>query len=198
MAYGFLLHDIGKLAIPDAILRKPGRLSEQEWALMRRHPENGARMLAEIPFLDHALDVVRHHHERWDGGGYPDGLARTDIPLWARIFAVVDALDAMTADRPYRARQSYEVALAEIGRNAGTQFDPDVVAALEALDPAEVERLLEPAQVLDRFGGSEVPELEPLEAILAASESARLVAGDVAPASRNGNGGAPHAELSVG
>jgi HD-GYP domain-containing protein (c-di-GMP phosphodiesterase class II) len=199
MAYGFLLHDIGKLAIPDAILRKPGRLSEQEWALMRRHPENGANMLAEIPFLDRALDVVRHHHERWDGGGYPDGLARTDIPLWARIFAVVDALDAMTADRPYRTRQSYEVALTEIKNNAGTQFDPAVVTALEALDTAEVERLLEPAQVLDRFGGGDVPELEPLEAILAASESARVQAGDVAPAPRNGNGnGASRTELSVG
>ncbi|MEA2482332.1 MAG: hypothetical protein QOC55_279, partial [Thermoleophilaceae bacterium] len=97
MAYGFLLHDIGKLAVPDEILRAPGRLTDEQWTLMRRHPEEGVRMLASVPFLDRALDVVRHHHERWDGGGYPDGLAGEQIPLWARIFSVVDALDAMTA-----------------------------------------------------------------------------------------------------
>jgi HD-GYP domain-containing protein (c-di-GMP phosphodiesterase class II) len=182
MAYGFLLHDIGKLAIPDAILRSSGRLSEDEWALMRRHPDEGVRILSAIPFLDRALEVVRHHHERWDGGGYPDGLSGTDIPLWARVFSVVDALDAMTAERPYRPRQPYPLALEELRRNAGTQFDPNVVEALERIDGAEVERLLEPAQVLDRVsGGAEAPELEPLEAILAASESARVEAGDVAP-----------------
>jgi HD-GYP domain-containing protein (c-di-GMP phosphodiesterase class II) len=150
MAYGFLLHDIGKLAVPDAILCAPGRLSEKEWALMRRHPEEGVRMLSEIPFLDCALDVVRHHHERWDGGGYPDGLRGHEIPLWARIFSVVDALDAITAERPYRPARSFESALEEIRSHAGTQFDPAVVEALRCLDPARIEPLLEPGQQLDR------------------------------------------------
>jgi ribonuclease P protein subunit RPR2 len=150
MAFGFLLHDIGKLAVPDALLRAPGRLSEKEWALMRRHPEEGVRMLSEIPFLDRALDVVRHHHERWDGGGYPDGLRGQEIPLWARIFSVVDALDAITAERPYRPARSYESALEEIRSHAGTQFDPAVVEALRCLDPARIEPLLEPGQQLDR------------------------------------------------
>jgi ribonuclease P protein subunit RPR2 len=149
MAYGFLLHDIGKLAVPDAILRAPGRLSDEQWDLMRRHPEEGVRMLAGVPFLDKALDIVRHHHERWDGGGYPAGLRGDAIPLWARIFSVVDALDAMTAERPYRRARPYADALAEIRRHAGTQFDPAVVDALERLDPAEVEPLLEPPQQVE-------------------------------------------------
>jgi HD-GYP domain-containing protein (c-di-GMP phosphodiesterase class II) len=162
MAYGFLLHDIGKLAVPDAILRAPGRLSDDEWLLMRRHPEEGVAMLSEVPFLDRALDVVRHHHERWDGGGYPDGLKGEAIPLWARIFSVVDALDAMTAERPYRQPRSYRSALAEIRRHSGTQFDPAVVAALEGLDPAVVEALLEPAQQVKPL--AELPGVEPLVA----------------------------------
>jgi ribonuclease P protein subunit RPR2 len=163
MAYGFLLHDIGKLAVPDAILRAPGRLSEEQWALMRRHPEEGVRMLQHVPFLDRALDVVRHHHERWDGGGYPAGLKGEEIPLWARIFSVVDALDAITAERPYRAARSYEAALEEIRRHAGTQFDPAVVAALERLDPAVVEPLLEPTQQMPE-PLAELPAAEPLVA----------------------------------
>jgi response regulator RpfG family c-di-GMP phosphodiesterase len=191
MAYGFLLHDIGKLAVPDAILGKPGRLDGHEWALMRRHPSEGVRILEAIPFLDEALDVVRFHHERWDGSGYPEGLAGTEIPLWARIFSVVDALDAITADRPYRARASYTLALDEISRNAGTQFDPQVVEALEALDPAEVERLLEPAQMIDRHDGAGIESMEPLEAMLAAAELARTSNGNTlkgAGGNANGNG----------
>jgi ribonuclease P protein subunit RPR2 len=162
MAYGFLLHDIGKLAVPDAILRAPGRLSEEQWALMRHHPEEGVRMLSHVPFLDKALDVVRHHHERWDGGGYPAGLKGEEIPLWARIFSVVDALDAMTAERPYRSARSYEAALEEIRRHSGTQFDPAVVEALERLDPAAVEPLLEPTQQVEPL--AELPPVEPLVA----------------------------------
>jgi ribonuclease P protein subunit RPR2 len=162
MAYGFLLHDIGKLAVPDAILRAPGRLNEEQWTLMRRHPEEGVRMLSNVPFLDRALDVVRHHHERWDGGGYPDGLRGEEIPLWARIFSVVDALDAMTAERPYRAARSYDEALQEIRRNSGTQFDPAIVAALERIDPAVIAPLLEPQQQVEPL--AELPRPEPLAA----------------------------------
>jgi ribonuclease P protein subunit RPR2 len=163
LAYGFLLHDIGKLAVPDAILRAPGRLSEEQWTLMRQHPEEGVRMLANVPFLDRALDVVRHHHERWDGGGYPDGLKGDEIPLWARIFSVVDALDAITAERPYRAARSYDSALQEIRRHSGTQFDPAVVEALVALGPAVVEPLLEPAQQVEPL--TELPQVVPLVAV---------------------------------
>jgi HD-GYP domain-containing protein (c-di-GMP phosphodiesterase class II) len=164
MAYGFLLHDIGKLAVPDAILRAPRRLTDEEWALMRRHPEEGVRMLSNVPFLDRALDVVHYHHERWDGGGYPEGLSGEEIPLWARIFAVVDALDAITAERPYRPAQSYEKAVEEIRSHAGTQFDPAVVDALERLDPAAVKPLLEPGQVLE----PEQTELAPVAPLVAA------------------------------
>jgi ribonuclease P protein subunit RPR2 len=168
MAYGFLLHDIGKLAVPDAILRAPGRLDEDEWALMRCHPEEGVRMLATVPFLDKALDVVRYHHERWDGGGYPEGLSGTDIPLWARIFSVVDALDAITAERPYQSARSYQSALQEIRRHAGGQFDPDVVEALERLDPAAVEPLLEPTQILEPESVAELADLVPVAPLVAA------------------------------
>jgi diguanylate cyclase (GGDEF)-like protein len=144
LAYGFLLHDIGKLAVPDAVLTKPGKLNEEEWDLMRGHPAAGARILGGIPFLTRALDVVLHHHERWDGRGYPHGLAGEQIPLWARIFAVVDTVDAITSDRPYRAGQPLAVAVEEVLRGTGTQFCPRVGRAFAELDPAEVEALLEP------------------------------------------------------
>ena len=143
LAYGFLLHDIGKLAVPDAVLTKPGKLDEAEWELMRGHPEAGGRILAAIPFLDGALAVVLHHHERWDGGGYPDGLAAEAIPLPARIFAVVDTVDAITSDRPYRAGQPLEVAMEVLCSEAGKQFDPACVAGFRALDEAIVDDLLE-------------------------------------------------------
>ena len=119
-------------------------------------------MLESVPFLDKALDVVHHHHERWDGGGYPNGLRGEEIPLWARIFAVVDALDAMTAERPYRAARSYTAALEEIRRHSGTQFDPMVVEALERLDPSVVEPLLEPTQQVEPL--AELPQAGPLVA----------------------------------
>jgi cyclic di-GMP phosphodiesterase len=142
LAYGFLLHDIGKLAVPDAVLNKPGELDDAEWELMREHPRAGVRILAPIPFLGRALDVVRHHHERWDGSGYPDGLAGEDIPRWARIFSVVDTVDAITSDRPYRAGMPLEVALAEIEKGGGTQFDPVCAEAFLRLDRDHVERLI--------------------------------------------------------
>jgi HD-GYP domain-containing protein (c-di-GMP phosphodiesterase class II) len=149
LAYGFLLHDIGKLAVPDAVLNKPGKLDDKEWELMRGHPEAGVRILAPIPFLGKALDVVRHHHERWDGCGYPDGLAGEDIPRWARIFAVVDTVDAITSDRPYRAGMPLRIALEEIGKGAGAQFDPACVAAFLRLDRDQVERLIDTCSSAD-------------------------------------------------
>jgi ribonuclease P protein subunit RPR2 len=130
--HGFLLHDVGKIAIPDAILGKAGLLTRPERLRMQEHTVIGERMLAGIPFLEgEGLRVVRSHHERWDGGGYPDGLAGRRIPLAARAFAVADALDAMTSDRPYRRALDWEAARAEILAQSGRQFDPQVVAAFE-------------------------------------------------------------------
>ena len=126
---GALLHDIGKIGVPDNILRKPAALSDAEWQTMRRHPEFGARIIAGIPFLQDVSQIVRHHHERWDGKGYPDRLAGEAIPLGARIFAVADSFDAMTSDRPYRRAMSVEEACDEIARCRATQFDPTVVDA---------------------------------------------------------------------
>jgi putative nucleotidyltransferase with HDIG domain len=126
-----VLHDIGKLGIPDAILQKPGALDDDEWAEMRRHPEIGARILEHANLRDIA-DWVRAHHERVDGRGYPAGLAGGDIPAEARVLAVADAYEAMTADRPYRRSLGAEAAEAELRRAAGTQFDAAVVEALLA------------------------------------------------------------------
>jgi putative nucleotidyltransferase with HDIG domain len=123
-----ILHDIGKLAVPDAILSKPAPLTPDEWVEMRRHPEVGYRLLRDVPFLSRVADIVHAHHERFDGSGYPRGLKGDRIPLGARIFAVVDAYDAMTSDRPYRLARSHQEALEEIRHQAGTQFDPVVVA----------------------------------------------------------------------
>lgn len=127
VGYGFLLHDVGKVAVPETILRKPGPLDEEEWRIMRRHPTEGEQIVQTMQFLQPALSVIRHHHERWDGAGYPDRLAGEDIPLAARIFAVADTFDAMTTDRPYRSGLGFEVAVEEIARCAGSQFDPGVV-----------------------------------------------------------------------
>jgi ribonuclease P protein subunit RPR2 len=127
LGYGFFLHDIGKVGIPEHILCKQGPLSPAEWEIMKTHPIVGAQIVAPITFLGDAVDLVRHHHERFDGSGYPDGLRGEAIPLPARIFAVADAFDAMTSDRPYRDAMATERAAAEIERAAGTQFDPEVV-----------------------------------------------------------------------
>lgn len=124
---GAFLHDIGKMAIPDAILRKPGRLTSQEQALMREHCVLGYRMLRQIPFLREPAEIVYSHQERYDGSGYPRGLKGDQIPLGARIFAVADTFDAITSDRPYRAAQSISSARREIEKHAGQQFDPEVV-----------------------------------------------------------------------
>jgi response regulator RpfG family c-di-GMP phosphodiesterase len=129
LAHGVLLHDIGKIGIPDNILLKPGPLTPEEWVIMRRHPEIGKRLIENIPFLRGAVPVVYCHHERWDGSGYPQGLKGETIPLAARIFSVVDAFDAMTFDRPYSKAVSFEAAKTEIRRCASGHFDPDVVAS---------------------------------------------------------------------
>ena len=130
LEYGFLLHDVGKIGVPEGILRKPGPLDPSERRVMQRHPELGVELLSGIPLLEGAgLEVVRSHHERWDGRGYPDGLAGEEIPVAARIFALADALDAMTSDRPYRSRLSWPAAVDEILVGSNSQFDPQVVAA---------------------------------------------------------------------
>ncbi|MBW3574285.1 MAG: HD-GYP domain-containing protein [Actinobacteria bacterium] len=125
--YGFLLHDAGKVGVPERILSKPGPLTAAEWRVMRAHPVIGYQMLENIPFMTTAAEIVRCHHEMFDGSGYPQGLKAEEIPLPARAFSIVDAFDAMTTDRPYRAAMPTERAAAELTRMAGTQFDPDVV-----------------------------------------------------------------------
>jgi ribonuclease P protein subunit RPR2 len=128
--YGFLLHDVGKIGIPDRILQKPGPLNGGETRLMRTHTLLGEQMLGGVAFLQgEGLRIVRSHHERWDGGGYPDGLEGDDIPLSARIFAVADSLDAMTSDRPYRLALTWAEAGREIVAESRSQFDPSVVKA---------------------------------------------------------------------
>jgi len=132
---GALLHDVGKIGVPDSILLKPSKLLPQEWIEMRKHPGIGYEILKEIKFLSPAAEIVLTHQERWDGEGYPNGLAGKEIPLGARIFAVVDTLDAMTSDRPYRKALSFQVALEEINRCSGSQFDPVVVETFNSLPP---------------------------------------------------------------
>jgi HD-GYP domain-containing protein (c-di-GMP phosphodiesterase class II) len=125
--WGSLLHDIGKIGVPDAVLLKPGPLSDDEWRIMREHPRNGHHILLKLPFLSMAADIVLCHEERFDGSGYPAGLKGQAIPLAARLFAVIDTLDAMTFDRPYRKAQPFDAAKAEILRMSGSQFDPQAV-----------------------------------------------------------------------
>ena len=128
-----LLHDVGKVGVPDELLRKPGPLSADEWQAMRRHPELGGRLLNGLPLPRATVDAILYHHERYDGRGYPTGLAGENIPLGARIVAVADAFDAMTSDRPYRRRLSLDVARREIADCARTHFCPDVVEAFLAV-----------------------------------------------------------------
>ncbi len=133
---GALLHDIGKIGIPDRILHKPGKLTSEEWVEMRKHPIIGYQMCAKIEMLQEAARIVLHHHEAWDGSGYPTGLAGEAIPLGARIFAVADTLDAITSDRPYRAAQPFKAAQEEIIRCCGRQFDPEVVRVFLSVSEA--------------------------------------------------------------
>jgi putative two-component system response regulator len=141
LEFGSLLHDIGKIGVPDAILRKPAKLMEEEWVRMREHPLHGQKILRGIEFLEGAARVVAQHHEKWDGAGYPLGLKGEEIDLNARIFAVADAFDAITSDRVYRKGRTYDEALAELQTCAGVQFDPRVVEAFRRVPRQEWERL---------------------------------------------------------
>jgi diguanylate cyclase (GGDEF)-like protein/putative nucleotidyltransferase with HDIG domain len=142
LGHAALFHDIGKLAIPDAILLKPSPLSSDEWSLMQRHAEEGARIIDRLGFLGDAVPAIRHHHERWDGAGYPDGLAGEEIPLGARIIHVADALDSMLTNRIYKVARPADEALEELRRGGGSQFCPRCVGALERLLGNEPEREL--------------------------------------------------------
>lgn len=141
LEFGSLLHDIGKIGVPDAILRKPAQLTEEEWIKMRQHPLHGQSILRGIAFLEGAARVVAQHHEKWDGSGYPLGLRGEEIDLNARIFAVADAFDAMTSDRVYRKGKPYEAAAEELELFAGKQFDPQVVAAFHRVPREDWEDL---------------------------------------------------------
>jgi HD-GYP domain-containing protein (c-di-GMP phosphodiesterase class II) len=141
MEFGFLLHDVGKVAVPDAILFKAARLTPDEYTLIRNHPTIGWEILRDIDFLGEAKLVVRHHHERWDGTGYPDGLKGDDIPLAARIFSVADTLDALTTTRPYRPASSFAEARKIILAATGTQFDPGVIEVYQRIADSRFEAL---------------------------------------------------------
>ena len=130
IAQAGLLHDIGKIGVPEAILGKPGRLDPAEWEVMRRHPVLGAQIVAPFEFFAAGAIIVRHHHERWDGSGYPDGLRGAAIPLGARIVAVADVYDALTSSRPYREALPHRAAIQILGEESGRTLDADLVAAL--------------------------------------------------------------------
>jgi hypothetical protein len=139
LCHGALLHDIGKIGVPDAILHKPGPLTDQEWEVMRTHPVLGALMVADVKQLEKAREVILAHHERYDGKGYPNGLAGDAVPLPARVFTIADAFDAMISDRPYRKAMALSEARAEVRRCSGTQFDPEAVRAFESITDDELE-----------------------------------------------------------
>ena len=149
---GALLHDVGKIGIPDAILRKPGPLNAEEWTVMEEHPQLGYDMLKGITFLEGAIPIVLSHQEKFDGTGYPHGLKTGEIPLGARIFSVVDTYDAITSTRPYRKGRSYEVARDEIVKFSGTQFDPRVVETFLKIPQQEFQRISD--QIRQGFRGS--------------------------------------------
>jgi putative nucleotidyltransferase with HDIG domain len=145
LEHGALLHDIGKIAVADAILLKPAKLTQEEWVEMRKHPIAGDEILKRVPFLRPASAIVRHHHERFDGTGYPDSLKGAEIPLGARLFSVADALDAMTSDRAYRKGPGYGAAREEIQRHCGKQFDPHIVELFLKIPPKTWEQVREQA-----------------------------------------------------
>lgn len=153
LRWGALLHDVGKIAVPDRILNKRGPLTPDEWEVVRRHPDQGFRMLRHVSFLGPSLDVVLHHHERWDGKGYPRGLAETAIPEMARIFSVVDTYDAMTSERSYSAARPVEEVRNELRQVVAKQLDPEIVASFLAIDREHLEtvrRMAIPSVLSDR------------------------------------------------
>jgi putative nucleotidyltransferase with HDIG domain len=152
-----MIHDVGKIGIADTILRKPGRLTAEELAVIRTHPERGVQIIEPLDFLKEALPIVRHHHEWFDGGGYPEGLAGESIPLGARVVAIADTFDAITSSRAYRRSRGTAAALAEIERCAGTQFDPGLAALFREIcrDPGEGEALIAPGRVRNGGAGRE-------------------------------------------
>ena len=135
LEFGARLHDVGKIAVPDNVLKKPGKLNDEEWLIMEKHPTIGQQMVLSVGLPADAATIVAQHHERWDGSGYPHKLRGEQIHIGARLFSVVDAFDAITSDRCYRKAQSYEAALAELRKYAGIQFDPDVVKAFATVEP---------------------------------------------------------------
>ena len=150
MERGALLHDVGKIGVPDAVLKKPAALNDMEWEAMRKHPLLAGMMVSKVGFLEGATPILLYHHERFDGGGYPFGLKSDKIPLDARIFSVIDAYDAMTSDRPYRDAMSHEQAMAEVAAGSGTQFDPAVVTAFSHLFASRPDLRAQPAARQDR------------------------------------------------
>jgi len=152
IGFGALLHDVGKMAVPDQILLKPDKLTDEEWQEMRKHPEAGYRIVKRIGFLRDAAEIVHAHHERYDGGGYPRGLKGDEIPLGARLFMVADVYDALTSQRPYRSPLSHEEAAAEIRKQSGYHFDPAIVAAFLAIAPEELRLIAE------RYWNGELPD----------------------------------------
>jgi ribonuclease P protein subunit RPR2 len=140
--YGFLLHDIGKLMVPDMVLNKPGALTDDEWEIMRLHPEKGRSILDGIEFLAGARQIVYAHHERWDGKGYPRGLRQLEIPLGALIFPLCDAFDAMTSNRPYRTAMPLDAALEQLRNGSGTQFWSEAVDAFLSIPQDEIEPIM--------------------------------------------------------
>jgi putative nucleotidyltransferase with HDIG domain len=141
LEFGSLLHDIGKIGVPDAILRKPAKLTDEEWVKMREHPTHGQQILRGIKFLEGAAKVVAQHHEKWDGSGYPLGLKTEEIDICARIFSVADAFDAITSDRVYRQGRPYEAAAGELNEWSGRQFDPKVVEAFHRVPKEDWDEL---------------------------------------------------------
>jgi putative nucleotidyltransferase with HDIG domain len=157
---GALLHDIGKIGVRDAILLKPGPLTPEEWVDMKKHPELGYRMLQNIPYLKSAADIVYQHQEKWNGQGYPRQLKGEEIVIGARLFCIADTMDAICSDRPYRKGSPLEVALAEIGRLGGSQFDPEAVKLYLSIDPNEwirIRREIEALEQVDRRKTTETP-----------------------------------------
>ncbi|PZR17661.1 MAG: two-component system response regulator [Archangium gephyra] len=147
---GALLHDIGKIGVRDAILLKPGPLTPDEWAEMKKHPELGFRMLKNIEYLQPAAQIVYQHQEKWNGLGYPRGLKGEEITIGARLFCIADTMDAICSDRPYRKGSTLEVAITEIGRLAGTQFDPGAVAVFQSIPPSEWVRIRQEIEALEQ------------------------------------------------